>query len=986
MVRPIGQQQPGRNINYSPVKRDMSHLASIASMLSPSKPESQIKGNEGDKETEKHSRPASPQLRSQSKVPVPQATSNSNSPARPRSPAYTNIISTSKDASASGQTASPHNRPVSPSRISSRIAALAGAARGTTPSSRDASPKTAKGSLPPSPRFGLTRSPRLKQALGMESPSQRPASPSMVSNTAPTASGIPTPTKVKRPMISPIQSPNSQRSLALSSLRKAVPGFETNAFTSPPVSPRLPSTSSVLSTSNIHQTVAAPAQESKNKGVMSKEDVEMEEIRSQLAKDEALIDQHARAISSLGKSLPSASSPQIAKPEVKAVAKPIGLSPPAKSPLRKINSQLALAAKAAGASPGTAAAIAEEKTAPTPSKDSDDTVMPQTVVKKLETDTVHSTAHKDSTVELPPPSPLFSTFLSQNKRTSTLSFAGLPGRTLGGAGGREKSLGLGMGLGKSLGATAAKERVAQGEDQESQGSNTATASSGHTRQSFYTAALASQSRKRLSSTLGSVHPPLKADTESQGSKALRTEFSQTARSSLLASQMQQQSLSQSAQPMSHSARFDLLRSRISNIKGTTGYLAPSTSMRTSFAPSTQPASSAQSVLPSTAKKSEAKPAEKVQSSALEKTISTHSLFSPHSQVNQKETTTLSTSATSTFAATIASFVPAPAFGTSFASLFGAGSMRVTKPDSPAKTGNEASKPVQGSLYPSLPSMTNLHMPLPSFSPPSKMHKPALPSDTDEDLVEELASPLAGEDVVDRARAIAPSSPELPRTKRASSVQSIVSAIEAKEAEAKREKDRQSSLSPRKASGASALQVTLAVESAQTKTVAPRSTRSTTPTFSPPRQQLLPRLSNERQDARHLSSRPESRLSDMPAVPVLDAGSANLSIAGMVDIEDPGLDAIPRASFSDDTEIPTTDAVSETEDEEMDQADDEGDEYATGTRGPTFVNEVKATAVSTLQQSAPPVQQYKPATTSSANLSKSTFKPTRPGKEAGETQV
>lgn len=777
----------------------------------------------------------------------------------------------------------------------------------------------------------------------------------------------------------------------MSSLRKAVPGFETNAFTSPPASPRIPSTTSI--STNIHHL---PPVHSAKETVdhEAKQQIKADaQVRSQLQKDEELINQHAQAINALERSLPPPPSPSGATATT-AKAKPSGLSPPAKSPLRKLNSQLALNAQAANSPSSGTNAPSAKAMAPTPGKDANETVMPQTVVKKVDTDTIHSTAHKDSTVEIPPPSPVFSSFLTNNKRTSTLSFAGLPGRTFGGANGREKSIGLGLGLGKSLGATssavnAAKDRIAQAEEQEIQGNNT----NAHTRQSFYTAALASQSRKRLSSTFGHTGLHGSTEAESQGSKASRTDFSHTARSSILASQTQQQ---QPQQPMSQSARFDLLRSRISNIKGTTGYVPPSSaSLRSSIATSAQPTAISvnPNVVNSVSSKPDHKETEKPEARAFDKAPTASSLFSPTgasaTAAAQKDIGTLPTSATSTFAATIASFVPAPAFGTSFASLFGAGALRATKPDSPAKNTHEqnsttsaAKKAPQSALYPSLPSMNNLNLPMASFTSPDKrLHGKELLLDADEEQIEELASPLAGEDVIDRARSVLPSSPPTVQRQRSSSVQSIVSAIEAKEAEARQERQREASLSPGKLSGVQLVPLPT------TQPIRASAPRSTTPTFSPPKQDLLPRLSfSDKQGVTGSSSRPESRLSDIPVLPVSDDAAPNLSIAGMVDIEDPGLDAIPRASFSDDTELPTTDAVSETEDEEMDQADDEADIVGTAARHLAIGDRLSSTGADTLQQSAVPPKQFRPNTNGAGNLTKSTFKPTRPNKDTSEIQV
>lgn len=999
MTRPM---QNFRNHNYSPVKRDMSHLASIASMLSPSKP-SREEEEASKRQEQVPSRPASPQLKTQSRVPVPQSTPTA-SPARPRSPlpaAAVSKIGTGVNSNA----ASPDSRPTSPSRISSRIAALAGAARGNTTSApRENSPVIGSQANSPS-RFGITRSPRLKTASRMDSPVTTSV-PSQSSDKA-AVSGLPTPTKMKRPMLSPIQSPNSQRSLALSSLRKAVPGFETNSF-SPPASPRLPSTTSI--SSNIHQvqlpSVASTSINEVEANKATQVERELEElekqVQRQLEKDEDLIHQHARAISALGKSFPPPPSPSRIATAVHSgkKEKAAGLSPPAKSPLRKMNSKVALANNASPSNiVRTALQGDRAEMAPTPSKDANDTIMPQTVVKKVEHDTtIHSTAHKDSTVDIPPPSPIFSSFLSNNnnKRTSTLSFAGLPGRALGTTGtGREKSIGLGLGLGKSLGASSMKDRTAnataaQSDDLDSQGAQI------HNRQSFYTAALASQSRKRLSSTLGSTNAlnGLNSNNydnvDAGGPKASRTEFANTARSSILASQMQQQS-----QPMSHSARFDLLRSRISNIKGTTGYVPPSSSVRASFATSTlvPPITQHSASSVHTAKADNNTQSGKTESTVFDKTSA---LFSPPPQNTAQEhiTTsqtardipTLPTSATSTLASTLASFVPAPSFGASFASIFGAGAIRGPKPDSPAKLGNTnepasknqaVQKQVQSMLYPSLPSMNNLNIPLPSFTSPERTVKKVQAEPEDQELVEELASEVDTEVVARTIRSASLSSSPIQQKKRSSSVLSIVSDIEAREADAKRERERQLSLSPRKASGAVQLPAQPTVQMHLVRAAAPR---STTPTFSPPKQDTIARLSTGR-DERRVSSRPESRLSDMPDVPDSDAPSPDMSIAGVVDIEDPGLDAIPR-TFSDEAEIPTTDAASENGDEEMDEADDESDTMNRHKKSDD--RNMKPTAV--LQLSAPAPKIFKPAASTAGNLSKSTFKPTRPGKDIHEVQV
>lgn len=980
----------------------MSHLASIASMLSPSKPaqkEEQPQQNNGDR-TEAQSRPASPQVRIQSKVPVPQ-TSATASPARPRSPVPGTAAGAKIGANPNSRPASPESRPTSPSRISSRIAALTGAARSntvasaSTATSRENSPKIGSQAASPS-RFGITRSPRLKQALRMDSPASPSASHQQAPTSVATASGLPTPTKMKRPMLSPIQSPNSQRSLALSSLRKAVPGFETNSF-SPPASPRLPSTTSI--SSNLHHiapTHASTVNDAVKATQIQKQLEEVEkEVQMQLEKDEDLINQHARAISALGKSLPPPSSLPRSKQESAdsgKKAKPAGLSPPAKSPLRKMNSKTALANTTSLAQEMRKGdeEVRAQTTLPTPSRDANETIVPQTVVKKTDTDApVQNTAHKDSVVDVPPASPIFSSFLANNKRTSTLSFAGLPGRALG-ATGREKSIGLGLGLGKSLGASSMKDKIPAANQLEDADSQSST--QGHTRQSFYTAALASQSRKRLSSTLGS-NVGLNGlgsygdNGDPGGSKAPRSEFSNTARASILASQVQRD---QPAPTMSHSARFDLLRSRISNIKGSTGYMPPSTSMRTSFATSSQAPFSVHH-LQSSAPNGKPEAIAQVDTTQTTDNDKPQILFSPTvsqsipTSTTVKDIAPLPTSTTSTFASTIASFVPAQSFGASFASIFGAGAMKATKPESPAKTkANEleannggTSKQVQSTLYPSLPSMNNLNMPLASFTSPEKMvRKPRLEPE-DEELVEELASSADHQEAgVLPAPSSAVSSPAHEK-KRSSSVLSIVSNIEAKEAEARREKERQASLSPRKASGSIPIPV---IQNAPARASAPR---STTPTFSPPKQDTLARLSTGHSEAR-TSSRPESRLSDMPALPGPEGVSPDLSIAGLVDIEDPGLDAIPR-TFSDDAEIPTTEAASVAEDEEMEEADDEGDEPEFGgARRKSGDISVKPAVL--LQQSAPAPKIIKPAAPHAGNLSKSTFKPSRPAKEGFEPQV
>lgn len=1022
-ISPSKFNRPLQNFrnNHSPVKRDMSHLASIASMLSPSKPEQAAKKEQTQSQSTT-SRPASPQPKvTQSRVPVPQSATH-DSPARPRSPVPAYGASRNGAAAAEEHLASPGSRPTSPSRISSRIAALAGAARSTA-SSRDNSPKAGLQSA--SPRFGLARSPRMQNTYRADSPStsnnetrpQATASANAGSNgpvAGSTTSGIPTPTKMKRPMLSPIQSPNSQRSLALSSLRKAVPGFETNSFSpsaaSPPASPRLPSTTSL--SANIHHVIEpSTTHEAANAAIAkaAKTQRELEsmekEVQMQLEKDEELIHQHARAISALGKSFPPPPASPSRLPSVQAAKreKPAGLSPPAKSPLRKMNSKIALGTHQdkSTASPATTTQADQQKEAevmPTPSKDANETVMPQTMKKKAENDTVvHSTAHKDSTVELQPSSPIFSTFLSNNnKRTSTLSFAGLPGRALGGApgNGREKSIGLGLGLGKSLGASSMKERNAsaaatQAEDMDSQGNH--INGTMHNRQSFYTAALASQSRKRLSSTLGSVNAgpssTFNPDSESQTSKASRTDFTNTARSSILASQMQQQ-------PMSHSARFDLLRSRISNIKGTTGYVAPSASIRTSIAPSAQaPAIQQHGTSSVPIAKSDTVPTDKTESHPSSRPSTT--LFSPATQATTAQTIptsqtakdipTLSSSATSTFAATIASFVPAPSFGASFASIFGAGAIRPTKPDSPAKTTSSTAatqEQARNALYPSLPSMNNLVLPLASFTSPQQTAKKVRNEPEDDEMVEELVSPVYTENKMAPQSDSLSSPSAQQQKKRSSSVLSKVSNIEAKEAEARQERDRQASLSPRKASGSMPISASSAIAMYPAKAAAPR---STTPTFSPPRQNPVARLSTGSGEERRISSRPESRLSDMPAVPASDAPSLDLSIAGDVDIEDPGLEAIPR-TFSDDTELPTTDATSQDEeDEEMDQADDEAD-GPVPTNARTSGQDRRVNPSDLLQQSAPASKMFKPAASTVSNLSKSTFKPSRPGKDTSEIQV
>lgn len=1003
----------------SPVKFGNSHDASantarLASGLPPSRPESP--------------RPKSPV----SRVPIPQSsTSRPASPARPRSPLPSkNTINTTNENRGDS------SKPNSPSRISSRIAALASAATGrhnisskTTPT---ASPQM-QTRTQTSPRFGMTRSPRLRNAGQYDSPvaTQQPRSPALknmeaerdvqttrVEKTLPDrpasrnamvasntstgngtgTSGLPTPSKLKRPMISPIQSPNSQRSLALSSLRKAVPGFETNAFTSPPASPRLPSTTSMST------FAVGPASTSvSTKSTSEKQD----NVNANVKLGEELRTQHEMAINALAKSLPAPPqedekeevlSEEVDKPaEMKStpmqekIAKPTGLSPPAKSPLRKMNSQNTLSShdiqslgnQHIAQMPKDATTNVqrelERKDAPaptpTPLKEGNETIVPQaTITRKTSQDHfLQGTAHKDTTVNIPvPPSPLFSSFLSNNnKRSSTLAFAGLPGRTLGGVGtGREKSIGLGLGLGKSLGAGSAKERINQMEDNDSQGS---TASGSRNRQSFY-ATLASQGRKRLSSNIG--FPDLDAVN-----KIGRTEASHTARASRISSQNQQ-----NGTVLSQAARFDLLRSRISNIKGTSTALPPSTS-RASFVPT----SASQPMIPSSAAKAIARPITSenpVPEMGANKSQALTSLFSPEAATSttttqlQKIISPLPASTTSTFAATIASFVPAPAFSTSFANLFGASTTKLAQTsaslaNNPQKDARDAIRNLQASevaakspLYPSLPTLTNLHAALAVPSSPAVLGRQSGAAEADDDdQVEELMEVAQTDETPRVAGLVQQSSPLQVREKRSSSVQSIVSAIEAKENAAREERARESSISPRKASTGQPFEPKQTIQAKTPLPAAPlhkRNTRSTTPPFSPPAQQpVIKELDLLKTD------RPESRMSDFGLVPPSDDPLAEKSLAGDVDIEDPGLEPIPRAT-SEETELQAMET--HTDDGMTDMADgDEADSEGVSD------NEVDKTASwhepskSKLQNSIASISLQKP----SIKTGQSGFKPSRP---------
>ena len=551
-----------------------------------------------------------------------------------------------------------------------------------------------------------------------------------------------------------------------------------------------------------------------------------------------------------------------------------------------------------------------------------------------------------------PPSPIFSSFLSSNpNRSSALSFVGLPGRILGNgpshAHVREKSLGLG--LGKSVGGS-------HGDDQEKDAhiaySATTTSS----------AALLT-SKKRLSSALDG--PDLQGSSASNA-KAPRLENTNATTRRVSTAQVATSRSAPLSKEEETKQRLDLLRSRISSIKGSTRPSSAATAVQsgTSSHPVRQ---SILSSRPSSATD---------QASLFSPPLSTANYVAPPFTAVPPPSSTggstslFASSATSAFANAVASFVPAPSFGASFASLFGSSLASATATatvpvqaretpkssveEPPRVTSTINAEPVVqskeaacASLYPSLPSVTNLAVltsPITAL-PPSVSFEEGI-----ENRVEVLASgPLS--------ETKQPSKGSNERLSSAS-VQDLVLSFEAKQsaASAAVEKIREQTMSPpaakrhrssiplvagtghsinaKEATGSSTASALLPLPGPETVQ------RSTTPPFSPPPHSplrqlpVVPAVSVIQREEIGLEEEEEEDLlpSAQPSHPHMFVVAHSSRSGGELDIDDPDVPPISRATsvdtdWQDDRVINNDNDI---EDGEIDDAEEtEHQEHQTG---------------------------------------------------------
>ena len=502
------------------------------------------------------------------------------------------------------------------------------------------------------------------------------------------------------------------------------------------------------------------------------------------------------------------------------------------------------------------------------------------------------TLHQSSNI---PPSPIFSSFLSSNpNRTSALSFVGLPGRFLGGGGhAREKSLGLAKSLGTGMKDDQDKDH--QGVHSQYQNTYSALSSS---------AVLGGNGKKRLSSAMDGPEPQSSATS----AKVPRFDSSAPGRPSTAHGAMH------GAAPLSKEEatkqRLDLLRSRISNIKGSSRTSSASSGHNTApqaMAVAANP-SAGQAVPASRLSAAMSGPSAEATADLLSPLLLSASAHTapPFAPV-QPSASTLASSATSAFASAVAAFVPAPSFGASFASLFGSSKPAEEAHQRSAQKDASSQGTASPSLYPSLPSMTNLALPnLPG--PPSDL------SNKENDL----------EILQDHTLRTRKSSVSLlsPRRSSAASVQSLVSSFEAKHTAVGVEKAREKTVSPVVQKWKSSLSnpadsgnkhpANYAGELQALKTG--HIQRSTTPPFSPP---LPPSVS-----AAPLNAAAETMYLARPSLPRMFL-SKPAQAAGELQIEDPDVEPIARAPSA------------ETEVLDDDDADaDDGDEIEDGELAPT----------------------------------------------------
>lgn len=603
-----------------------------------------------------------------------------------------------------------------------------------------------------------------------------------------------------------------------------------------------------------------------------------------------------------------------------------------------------------------------------------------------------------------PPSPIFSSFLSNPNRTSALSFVGLPGRASiqhqGAASNgsmtgqpqphsREKSIGLGLGLGLGLGkslsaanaARAGREQHHQQQDSDSQGS------ASNERQSFFSAAGSLSGKKRLSSVLAD-QPESQSSTASGfpgTSKAAKLDAHTSA--SAIARASISQTSSSSAPPSKEDAtkaKLDMLRNRISSFKGTN---ATNRVSSVSSAMQIYPArlSTAQLVSEKTtiAGASPALPAVVAPSSPpVATTVPPQAIVEVGAGTSavQIDAAVPAPSAHHTFSSAISAFVPAPSFSASFASLFGASlSKPLQPPSSPVhreqKRDDVASHAhpkhqlqsqsasismAQTPMYPALPSMTNLAM---CLSPPKDQRR--VSREPDDDAMEELiqlapVKPVANTCAVPAA-AEAPAVSTHSRRSSTSSVQSIVDAFEAKTTEALEAQERARSTSPvqqkRALAGIEASAAPACTEKA--------AKRSTTPPFSPPIASRMLTTSVISVTSTH------TRVS---LIPFTDDTAGDL---GALDVADPNVEPIASVRESSPL-LPTENNEDELGTDDARFGDGAGVEHAVASQTLHAVQTQKPSVPLGASRSgaAPATSLVKPTTGAGAS-----FKPSRPNPES-----
>ena len=661
--------------------------------------------------------------------------------------------------------------------------------------------------------------------------------------------------------------------------------------------------------------------------------------------------------------------------------------------------------RGSGAATAAAAAAVEVPRATAVVSGTHDTVVPLKSSTQSHQPSLLGHSARQPSVEVPP-SPIFSSFLSNPNRTSALSFAGLPGRastqhqgiasngSMAGqphAHSREKSIGLGLGLGLGLGkslSAANAARAGREQQQQQQPDPDSQGSTSNERQSFYSAAGSLSGKKRLSSVL--ADQPESQSSAASGlsgtSKAAKLDAHTTA--SAVARASISYTTSSSAPPSKEDAtkaKLDMLRNRISSFKGTNA-----TNRVSSVSSTTQLYSARLSTAPHVLEKATiagASPAFPAAVAPPSAPAATNASAQPVVEVGagtsaiEPDSAVPASSAQSTLSSAISAFVPAPSFSASFASLFGASLSKPLQPPlspvhreqkrddvvTPAHPKSQSQlqsasiATAQAPIYPALPSMTNLAMYL---SPPKDQRKVAREPDDDE--MEELIKPMAAANAVESTGTVptasrTPATSAHSRRSSTSSVQSIVDAFEAKATEALHARERERSTSPVQQKRASVGKEASAAPAWTEKAAK----RSTTPPFSPP---IASRLST----ASVLSVM--STRNRVSLVPTNNDAAGNL---GELDVADPDVEPIANVRESSPP-LPTEDDEDELSMDDAQSKDRATDELAVASQTLPAVQ---------IQKSSMPLGAAKagaaPATTSvrpAAGVGAS-FKPSRPNVDA-----